>query len=87
VLAPRSAMTGADSGRASRYQVGDILHYQRGSKDLDIEPRSYVQVIATQPKENLLTVQEPDGPDAPLSLVVQRRSSVSASRRRHLPAL
>jgi hypothetical protein len=61
VLAPRSDMTGADRAWASRYQVGDVLHYQRGSKDLGIEPRSYAQVVATNPKENLLTVQKPDG--------------------------
>jgi conjugative relaxase-like TrwC/TraI family protein len=61
VLAPRSDMTGADRAWASRYQVGDILHYQRGSKDLGIEPRSYAQVVTTNPKENLLTVQKPDG--------------------------
>jgi len=61
VLAPRSDMTGADRAWASRYQEGDILHYQRGSKDLGIEPRSYAQVVATEPKENLLTVQKSDG--------------------------
>jgi ATP-dependent exoDNAse (exonuclease V) alpha subunit len=61
VLTPRSDMTGADRAWASRYQVGDILHYQRGSKDLGIEPRSYAQVVTTNPKENLLTVQKPEG--------------------------
>ncbi len=61
VLAPRSDMTGADRTWASRYQVGDVLHYQRGSKDIGIERRSYAQVITTNPKENLLTVQKPDG--------------------------
>jgi ATP-dependent exoDNAse (exonuclease V) alpha subunit len=61
VLAPRSDMTGADRTWAARYDVGDVLHYQRGSKDLGIERSSYAEVVATQPKDNLLTVQKPDG--------------------------
>ncbi len=61
VLAPRSDMTGADRTWAARYDVGDVLRYQRGSKDLGIEKQSYAQVVATKPKENLLTVQKPDG--------------------------
>jgi conjugative relaxase-like TrwC/TraI family protein len=61
VLAPRSDMTGADRTWAARYDVGDMLHYQRGSKDFGIEKHSYAKVIATQPKDNLLTVQKPDG--------------------------
>jgi conjugative relaxase-like TrwC/TraI family protein len=61
VLAPRSDMTGADRTWSARYDVGDILRYQRGSKDLGIEKQSYAQVVATQPKDNLLTVKKPDG--------------------------
>jgi conjugative relaxase-like TrwC/TraI family protein len=61
VLSARSDMTGADRAWAARYQVGDILHYQRGSKDLGIEQRSYATVVATNPKENLITVQKQDG--------------------------
>jgi conjugative relaxase-like TrwC/TraI family protein len=61
VLAPRSDMTGADRAWAARYQVDDVLHYQRGSKDIGVAQRSYARVVATDPKENLLTVQKPDG--------------------------
>jgi conjugative relaxase-like TrwC/TraI family protein len=61
VLAPRSEMTGADRAWAARYQVGDVLHYQHGSKNIGINQRSYAQVVTTNPKENLLTVQKPDG--------------------------
>jgi conjugative relaxase-like TrwC/TraI family protein len=61
VLVARSEMTGADRAWAARYQLGDVLHYQRGSKDAGIEQRSYAQVVATHPKDNLLTVQKPDG--------------------------
>ncbi len=61
VLAPRSDMTGADRTWAARYAVGDVLHYQRGSRDLGIPKHTYAKVISTQPKDNLLTVQKPDG--------------------------
>jgi conjugative relaxase-like TrwC/TraI family protein len=61
VLTPRSDMTGADRTWAARYEPGDILHYVRGSKETGIEPRSYTQVVRTQPKENLITVQRSDG--------------------------
>ncbi len=61
VLTPRSDMTGADRAWAARYQAGDVLHYIRGSKELRIEAGSYAQVVATDPKENLVTVQKPDG--------------------------
>jgi conjugative relaxase-like TrwC/TraI family protein len=61
VLTPRSDMTGADRTWAARYEVGDVLRYQRGSKDLGIERQSYATVIAISPKDNLLTVEKPDG--------------------------
>jgi conjugative relaxase-like TrwC/TraI family protein len=61
VLAPRNDMTGADREWASRYETGDVLHYTRGSKEHGIEPRSYAQVVATNPAENLVTVRKDDG--------------------------
>jgi conjugative relaxase-like TrwC/TraI family protein len=61
VLTPRSEMTGADRAWAARYQAGDVLHYIRGSKEHGIERGSYAQVVATDPKENLVTVQKPNG--------------------------
>jgi conjugative relaxase-like TrwC/TraI family protein len=61
VLVPRSDMTGADRAWAARYQAGDVLHYVRGSKELGMDGGSYAQVVATNPKENLVTVQKPDG--------------------------
>ena len=61
VLAPRSDMTGADRTWAARYAVDDVLYYPRGSQDIGIERQSYTKVIATQPKDNLLTVQKEDG--------------------------
>jgi conjugative relaxase-like TrwC/TraI family protein len=61
VLASRSDMTGADRAWAARYEVGDVLHYQRGSTAIGIEPRSYARVISTDPKANSLTVEKSDG--------------------------
>lgn len=61
VLAPRNDMTGADREWASRYETGDVLHYTRGSKEHGIEPRSYAQVVTTNPAENLVTVLKDDG--------------------------
>ncbi len=58
VLVPRSDMTGADRAWAARYQAGDVLHYTRGSRELGIERGSYAQVVATNPGENLLTVEK-----------------------------
>jgi ATP-dependent exoDNAse (exonuclease V) alpha subunit len=61
VLTPRADMTGADRTWAARYDSGDVLHYQRGSKDIGIEKQSYARVVATNPNENLLTVQKENG--------------------------
>lgn len=61
VLAPRSDMTGADRTWAARYAVDDVVHYQRGSKDLGIEKQSYATVQAVNPKDNFLTVKKSDG--------------------------
>ena len=61
VLTPRSDMTGADREWAARYQAGDVLHYIRGSQEHGIERGSYAQVVATDPKENLVTVRKENG--------------------------
>ncbi|MGB0064514.1 MAG: AAA family ATPase [Terracidiphilus sp.] len=61
ILAPRSDMTGADRAWAARYEVGDVLHYIRGSKEHSIERGSYAQVVATNPDESLITVRKPNG--------------------------
>jgi ATP-dependent exoDNAse (exonuclease V) alpha subunit len=61
VLTPRSDMTGADRAWAARYEPGDILHYVRGSKESGIDAGSYAQVVRTDPKDNLITVQRSDG--------------------------
>jgi ATP-dependent exoDNAse (exonuclease V) alpha subunit len=61
VLVPRSDMTGADRAWAARYQAGDTLHYSRGSNELGIERGSYAAVVATNLKENLITIRKQNG--------------------------
>lgn len=61
LLVPRSDLTGADRRWASRYQLGDVLHYGRGSRELGIEGGSYARVVATNPTGNFLTVEKQGG--------------------------
>jgi conjugative relaxase-like TrwC/TraI family protein len=61
VLIPRSEMTGADRRWASQYEVGDVLRYQRGSKEFGLERGSYAAVIAVDAKSNSITVQRDIG--------------------------
>jgi ATP-dependent exoDNAse (exonuclease V) alpha subunit len=49
-------MTGADRSWAQRYQIDDILHYSRGSKETGIGTSEYAQVIALHSQENRLIV-------------------------------
>jgi hypothetical protein len=60
-LSHRSDMTGADRTWAARYNVGDILQYNTGSRELSIERNSFAKVQAVDAKANLLTVQRVDG--------------------------
>jgi hypothetical protein len=71
-------MTGADRAWVALYQVGDVLHYQRGSKYIGIEQHSYARVVAINPKENLLTVEKRDG--AQLNYDPSRLRGISAYR-------
>ena len=60
-LAHRSDMTGADRTWAARYNLGDVLQYNTGSKELGIERGSCAAVKAIDAKANLLTVERADG--------------------------
>ena len=60
-LIPRSELTGADRQWAAKYQVGDVLHYSTGSKDLGIAKGSYGTVTAVDQEANHLTVRRQDG--------------------------
>jgi hypothetical protein len=61
VLVTRNEMRGADRAWAGKYNPGDTLQYMRGSKQVGIEKNSYATVVATDPKNNLLTVERADG--------------------------
>jgi hypothetical protein len=56
VLASRQEMTGADRSRAQRYQIDDILHYSRTSKETGIGKNEYARVLAVHSQDNTLTV-------------------------------
>ena len=57
-LIPRSELTGADRQWAQKYNVGDVLHYSKGSSELEIGKGAYATVIAVDPKENRITVDQ-----------------------------
>lgn len=60
-LIPRSDLTGADRQWAAKYQVGDVLHYNTGSKDLELKRGTYATVSAVDLDTNRLTVRREDG--------------------------
>lgn len=60
-LSHRSDMTGADRTWAARYNVGDVVQYNTGSKELGIERGSFTTVKAIDAKANLLTVERASG--------------------------
>lgn len=61
VLVPRQDMTGAERTWASRYELGDIVRYARGSKIVGIEAGSYSAVVGVNPADNLLSVKKVNG--------------------------
>jgi conjugative relaxase-like TrwC/TraI family protein len=78
VLAPRSDMTGVDRAWAAHYDIGDVLYYHRGSKESGLDRHSYARVVASDPKENLLTVQNAGG--EPITYNPARLRGVSTYR-------
>jgi len=61
VLVQRQDMTGADRAWANHYDVGDIVRYARGSRNMGIEAGSYGTVAAINPTVNLLAVEMQSG--------------------------
>ena len=61
VLIPRQEMTGAERTWASRYEVGDIVRYARGSKAVGIGAGDYGTVVSVHPADNLLSVKKTNG--------------------------
>ena len=60
-LATRSDFTGADRGWAARYEPGNVLQYNTGSKAEGIARGGFATVIATDKSRNTVTVQKEDG--------------------------
>ncbi len=60
-LIPRNDLTGADRRWAARYNVGEVIHYTRGSKELGVEKGTYGTVARIEPDQNRLTVTRNDG--------------------------
>lgn len=60
-LTLRSDMTGPDRSWAARYQPGNVVEYTTGSKQLGIERGSSAVVLATNARENTVTVERSDG--------------------------
>jgi hypothetical protein len=78
VLTPRSDMTGVDRAWAAHYDIGDVLYYHRGSKETGLDRHSYARVVASDPKKNLLTVQNTSG--EPITYDPARLRGVSTYR-------
>ncbi|HEY2472435.1 MAG TPA: MobF family relaxase [Terracidiphilus sp.] len=64
ILVQRQEMTGADRAWANHYEIGDAVHYTRGSRSMGIQPGSYATVIAIHPNANLLRVETQSGESA-----------------------
>ena len=60
-LIPRSELTGADRQWAARYQVGDVLHYSKGSREHGLARGSYATVSEVDAAANRITVRRDDG--------------------------
>jgi conjugative relaxase-like TrwC/TraI family protein len=60
-LVPRQELTGADRTWAQQYQVNDILHYSRSSRETGIKKGEYTRVLRVDAQKNLLTVAHHDG--------------------------
>src|SRR5262249_27114023 len=61
ILESRQELTGADRQWAGQYEVGDVLHYSRGSKTEGIAAGGYSRVATVDPKENRITIERDDG--------------------------
>jgi conjugative relaxase-like TrwC/TraI family protein len=61
VLMNRSDISGADRTWAAQYNIGDVLQYQRGSREHDIRAKTFAQVVDVDAAKNNLTVEKPDG--------------------------
>jgi len=61
VLVARQEITNADRQWASQYAPGDVVRYSTGSRTYGLAAGAYAQVEQVHPRENLLTVRQPNG--------------------------
>lgn len=61
VLVNRSDITSTERAWAARYDIGDVLQYQKGSREHDIAAKSSARVVDVDAAKNLLTVEKQDG--------------------------
>jgi len=61
VLVNRSDITSTERAWAARYDIGDVLQYQKGSREHDIAAKSFARVVDVDSAKNLLTVEKQDG--------------------------
>ena len=66
-LTHRSDMTGADRTWAARYNAGDVLQYNRGSKAEGIERGSFATSAHRCARRTPLTVELQNGPTSPMT--------------------
>jgi ATP-dependent exoDNAse (exonuclease V) alpha subunit len=61
ILTNRQELTGADRQWAARYEIGDVVRYTRGSKELGLPRIEYASVTDVDLSRNQITVQRKDG--------------------------
>jgi conjugative relaxase-like TrwC/TraI family protein len=61
VLVQRQDMTGADRAWANHFEIGNVVRYGRGSKNMGIDASSYGTVAAVNPSTNQLTIELQSG--------------------------
>jgi ATP-dependent exoDNAse (exonuclease V) alpha subunit len=61
ILVNRQDITGADRKRAESYRPGDIVRFERDSKTLDINRKTYATVVQNNREANQITIKLPDG--------------------------
>jgi hypothetical protein len=61
VFVQRQEMTGAERRWASGYEIGDVVRYARGSREVGIKVGTYATVVGATQAMNLLSVQQVSG--------------------------
>jgi ATP-dependent exoDNAse (exonuclease V) alpha subunit len=61
VLTHRGELTGSDRAWAARYNAGDVLQYNTGSKEHGIRRNSLARVLSVDPTANEITVETDSG--------------------------